>query len=1376
MIEIRPIIKEETGKGKAFLLTGAFNPYTIGHEEMARSAATHAHETGHTHIYHGIGASEKSEDAPLSMAHKRKVIRASHKHLSKDVKGIRFGILPKEHSSPFHQVLHLAKQGHSHITVGLGSDQMGKKGLRSALETHVKQHGGMLDQDGKTVHPVKLGFHEMGAKRDERPLKRTQLLKRLKSGDLSVAKAGHLRKAVREGDTELAHALMPKSAHRKSYFSAIAKAQAGIAKKTKRKLKEGILSFMDFVAEAPEVDPYIEPGEPEYAPKYDKIYINRKKHVLDKRHERYVGHRNLGEIHPGYELHRHVVTDSGYGSKHPLVHSHRYTIVHKKTKDVAGEIDAHAGKIDRKTGEHTPGTGKGLQIAWVGINSDHSSSKVGKSLAVAAYKHLHNKGHSIKSDKRQSYGGAHVWDQLRKDPDVKHHLKFHDELDNKASPAHELSYNDIWQEHRRGQESTLVLHAKPKKKAVTEDIELIPVDKSVYAETKPRKAEVVHKDYGTKTYSSDKVVTRKNHGEIHPGYELHQHSVEMDNTRPSGPRRILKHKFTIVHKASGDIAGEMHAWGGKLHPKKGVVFGSKGKGLKVTYLQVHPYHSSKKVGTSLAVEMYRHLHRRGHAIQSDSVQSHGGAHVWNTMRNDRELKKHMMIHDDDKTDTKQKHAFQTRAHKRPERHIWHQFSRSWSGGRDNPSKVEPEYGVDPDFKRTLILAGKKRKKAVTEDIHYVHPEERGGKRDKKHSLAPMPVYDDEYRAVLDKASFGSNTSHENLGEFHPGYELHRHKFTNHDGTTSHDFHMVHKASGRAVGRIETEAGKYNRNQHYHDNSKPGNDLSVQYLHVHPSHGRKIVGASLAKEAYRHLHRLGHRIVSGSSQTPGGKRVWDDMRYDPELGKHITYKGKNAEPLRVFGKRQRGLHSTQIWTNLPSDHPGDYGEEVPLVLNPKPKKRKKAVTEDIEVSNILSKPSDGYKPRDFARTVKNLLDTVKDKKYYPRRSGRIAKGYTLYTSKDPHEPEHGHVHHIVHDDTNHVAGEIWTRSYDGDHEVTHTNVHGDHTQKKIGKSLAVLAYKHLAKKRGSLRSSNLQSPGGASIWNRLRKDPEMKGQIFHKMRGKPEVPAHDIPDKKIWAAEVKIKEKPKSAPEHLPWSKKHRVSGEHANVMGSRLVIRPVQKKAVTEDIEVANVMGKPYQASNYIQDWGKMVANRPWMKPKRSGRIAKDYTMHTVEDPESGATKIHKKHYIVHDPTNHVAGTIETLSHGDDHTVVSTEMHGNHTKAKIGKSIAVMGYKHLARKLKGNLWSSNLQSPGGASVWNRLRKDSRMKGRVFHSMDSESKDVPAHDLPDKLIWASETKVKGSKGTPKPLSASKHHPETHERVMRSRLVIRPKQKT
>ena len=921
-IRITKIEEAAKPKGKAFLLTGKFSPYTIGHHEVARDAAAHAAASGYTHFYHGIGgAGKQTESDPFTHAQKTKVIRAAHRELAKAHPNVKFRTTKREQLGPFHQLTHLAKQGHKHITVALA---VGHK-LKNEIGNWVKKNNGIKDETGK-VHPVKVDFHQLGAERQEGEMPRHEVLSKLRGGDIRVAKATRLRNAVKTGDTELAHELMPKHMNKPKYFGMIKSAQSKIAK-PKKKLTEGLLSFSEFIAEAPELDAYIDaPSGRKH--KFGSDYLKSKESTyhLHTGHK-FLKHENLGEIHPGYELHRHVSSVTGLDRGKP-VHVHQYSIVHKKSGDVAGEIDASAGKIHRKTGEHTRGTGKGLAIKWVGVHPEHSSKKAGTSLPIAAYKHLHKLGHSIKSDTTHSFGGAHVWDRLRKDPDVKHHVKYHDEKDNRAVPAHKLDYGDIWQEHESGQETTLVLHAKPKKKVVTEDIELIPVTRD--RDTgKPRKAAAVHKDYGSKTYSSDKVVARKNLGEIHPGYELHQHSVEMDNTRPSGPQRVLKHKFTIVHKASGDIAGEMHAWGGKLHPKKGVVFGAKGKALKVSHLEMHPDHSSKKVGASLPVEMYRHLHRRGHAIQSDSVQSHGGAHVWNTMRNDRELKKHMMIHDDDKTDTKQKHAFQTRAHKRPERHIWHQFSRSWSGGRDNPSKVEPEYGVDPDFRRTLILAGKKRKKKTA-----------------------------------------------------------------------------------------------------------------------------------------------------------------------------------------------------------------------------------VVSEDIEMADILVKPkSGGLSPRNFEKMVAH-------KGLKPKRSGRIAKGYTLYTSTDKENPEF-QDHHIVHDATGHVAGEVSTRTSGNNHEVIHTDVHGDHTQKVIGKSLAVLAYKHLAKKKGNLHSSSLQSPGGASIWNRLRKDPKMKGQVFHKMRGQAEVPAHDLPDKKIWATDVKggMSSSNKDIPKPLPPSKHHAAEAE--NVMGSRLVIRPIKKTKYT---------------------------------------------------------------------------------------------------------------------------------------------------------------------------------------------------------------------
>jgi predicted N-acetyltransferase YhbS len=411
-------------------------------------------------------------------------------------------------------------------------------------------------------------------------------------------------------------------------------------------------------------------------------------------------------------------------------------------------------------------------------------------------------------------------------------------------------------------------------------------------------------------------VKRKNLGQIHPGYDLHQHSVEINTGR--GDERAVKHKFTIVHKASGDVAGEMHAWGGKLHPVKGVIKGTKGKGLKVSHLEVHPDHREKKIGTSLPVEMYRHLHRRGHAIQSDANQSHGAANVWNTMRHDRELQKHMMIHDSGGAKNSRGNAFEPRAYRRPERHIWYQHSRNWSSGRE---KVEGSHGDEPETVKTLILSGKKRKKTVKEDIEMA-----------------------------------------------------------------------------------------------------------------------------------------------------------DVSQKPTTSKH-------------------------------------------------------------------------------ALRWKTKADLPKSK------ASRLTKGYTIHTFHGPHDSPKNPVtqyHTIVHDASGDVVGELETarreRGGNMEHAVTSTRIHADHTQKKIGKSLALAAYKHLAKTR-ILSSSILQSPGGASVWNRLRKDPKLKGRVFHHSTSGV-VPAHDIPDKMIWAHDTKVT-KSKGTPESLPPSKRH--ASEHSKVLGSRLTIRPLQK-------------------------------------------------------------------------------------------------------------------------------------------------------------------------------------------------------------------------
>ena len=282
--QILKYLKEAKSVGRAFLVTGAFGPYTKAHEEMARITASHAAKTGHTHFYHGIGASELKPDAPLSHEQKTDIISGSHAHIAasmpKEHQGkLTFGIVPKEHSTtPFHQIAHLISKGHKDITIGVGSDQMGPNALKGHIQKHLEKHGGFLGQDNK-VHDVSINFHQMGGARNEGAVDRKTLLRDIKLGDVSAIKAGRLRDAVSSGDEEVAHSMMPDSVkNKKGYFKLIktqmdaahkkiaddkaakvtakeakkaARTAAKPAKKTKKKVvKESFLKIMAFLESA----------------------------------------------------------------------------------------------------------------------------------------------------------------------------------------------------------------------------------------------------------------------------------------------------------------------------------------------------------------------------------------------------------------------------------------------------------------------------------------------------------------------------------------------------------------------------------------------------------------------------------------------------------------------------------------------------------------------------------------------------------------------------------------------------------------------------------------------------------------------------------------------------------------------------------------------------------------------------------------------------------------------------------------------------------------------------------------------------------------------------------------------------------------------
>lgn len=87
--------------------------------------------------------------------------------------------------------------------------------------------------------------------------------------------------------------------------------------------------------------------------------------------------KNLGKIHNDYSIHK-----SGGD----------FFITHDKTKKVVGHI-----------ANETPHKSKSLQVGVTAMHPDHTKKKIGHSLAIAAYKHLHDKhGYEIHSGDSQS--------------------------------------------------------------------------------------------------------------------------------------------------------------------------------------------------------------------------------------------------------------------------------------------------------------------------------------------------------------------------------------------------------------------------------------------------------------------------------------------------------------------------------------------------------------------------------------------------------------------------------------------------------------------------------------------------------------------------------------------------------------------------------------------------------------------------------------------------------------------------------------------------------------------------------------------------------------------------------------------------------------
>ena len=149
-------------------------------------------------------------------------------------------------------------------------------------------------------------------------------------------------------------------------------------------------------------------------------------------------------------------------------------------------------------------------------------------------------------------------------------------------------------------------------------------------------------------------------------------------------------------------------------------------------------------------------------------------------------------------------------------------------------------------------------------------------------------------------------------------------------------------------------------------------------------------------------------------------------------------------------------------------------------------------------------------------------------------GEIHPGYELYrhsssTTDDDGKIVHLHDYSIVHKNNGEVAGEIQSTAgkidpNTGEHTrgtgkglaIRWVGVHPDHSSKKAGTSLPIAAYKFLHKLGHSIKSDATHSRGGAILWNRLRKDPDVKDYVkLHDESNNSAVPAHKLSYGAIW---------------------------------------------------------------------------------------------------------------------------------------------------------------------------------------------------------------------------------------------------------------------
>jgi len=122
-------------------------------------------------------------------------------------------------------------------------------------------------------------------------------------------------------------------------------------------------------------------------------------------------------------------------------------------------------------------------------------------------------------------------------------------------------------------------------------------------------------------------------------YSLHQFIFDL---LPGQSER--EHSIYMVDERDKKIVGRINAMGAQRGYSRSRDPRDFKDSLKVESIDIHPRHREKKIGHSLAVGAYRLLNRVGHPIVSSSLQTFGGAKLWDRLRSDAELGGRMILH------------------------------------------------------------------------------------------------------------------------------------------------------------------------------------------------------------------------------------------------------------------------------------------------------------------------------------------------------------------------------------------------------------------------------------------------------------------------------------------------------------------------------------------------------------------------------------------------------------------------------------------------------------------------------------------------------------------------------------------------------------